>query len=969
MFSRFMNLATQQCRPKMNCVCMLLIGFLFSGSITMAAPIGMTHAEPFQLTAQEKQWLEEHRDIQIGIMADWPPMDFVAANGEAQRIGVDFIKAINTQLGTNFKIAPGPWEEIYEKTKAGQLDALMDITPREERMVFFNFTRPYTNIPHVIVGRNDETYFSKISDLEGKKVSLEKGYFLVRHIRENFSNISVEEYETTGDALDAVIKGETDAYIGNRAVVYHLMVNELISNLKIMGKIKETSSLNSIGVRKDWPEFATILDKALAAIPKETRHKILLKWSDSGESKKEKIDLTAKEIDWLKRHPVIKVHNERAWAPFNFNSNDEPLGYSIDYMNLVAENLGLQIEYLSGPSWNEFMEMVQDGRIDVMLNIVSSEKRREFLDFTSPYLDVAFGIYSHQDNTDIHRLEDLLGKKIAIPGGFITEEVLSRFYPEVILVKKKNLQECLEAVAIGEVDATISGVGSTNHLLQKLFLSNVKLAAQIKNNKHFSNQMAIGVHKSQSLLRDILQKGMDKISYEEIRVLNEKWITPAAERKATDFELTDGEKIFYEDVDEIKMCVNPDWGPLSSIDQNGQLSGFAADLIDLMRKDISVPIRLVKTESWSQTLDFARQRKCDIVPNIVKTDERSKYLAFTAPYLSVPLLIATSEDVKFIDDLQRLDGKKIGMIKSYALFNQLRVKYPSIEFIEVENNRVGLEKVQSGEHYGYIDSLATLAAMIEKYGMLNLKISGRLDEEWHLSIGVRNDWFPLLTTFNRLLTKVGPETIANIYQDKIAVKFVQEFNYQKYLKYLVVLLVVVGLIVYRNFMLKKYNSKLEKLSITDRLTGAFNRNHLETVMNIELQRVARHGQDLSLIMVDIDHFKSINDNFGHLIGDKVLVKVVDVLKEGLRDTDTLGRWGGEEFMIICSASSQESAKNVAERLCKSIEAQMFSHKKTVTASFGIATFREGDDENAIINRADKALYQAKENGRNQVVVS
>lgn len=166
--------------------------------------------------------------------------------------------------------------------------------------------------------------------------------------------------------------------------------------------------------------------------------------------------------------------------------------------------------------------------------------------------------------------------------------------------------------------------------------------------------------------------------------------------------------------------------------------------------------------------------------------------------------------------------------------------------------------------------------------------------------------------------------------------------------------------------LKEKNEELKRLAITDRLTGLYNRLKLDESLTYEFERITRSYKPFSLILLDIDHFKKVNDQHGHQTGDIVLVEMAKVLTESIRKTDILGRWGGEEFLIICPETSKEGAKNLAEKLRKTIEGNPFQFMNSLTSSVGVATYRKHDTITNLIERADKALYTAKNNGRNRI---
>ncbi len=162
------------------------------------------------------------------------------------------------------------------------------------------------------------------------------------------------------------------------------------------------------------------------------------------------------------------------------------------------------------------------------------------------------------------------------------------------------------------------------------------------------------------------------------------------------------------------------------------------------------------------------------------------------------------------------------------------------------------------------------------------------------------------------------------------------------------------------------NRELERLSTTDHLTQSYNRLKTDELIRVEIDRARRYQRDLSIIMIDIDHFKEVNDQHGHQAGDLVLKEVVNIIKVNMRNTDFLGRWGGEEFLIVCPETDLASAYVVAEKLRQKIEEFNFSVVKHKTASFGVACLTPEDNEENLIRKADESLYFAKNNGRNRI---
>lgn len=166
------------------------------------------------------------------------------------------------------------------------------------------------------------------------------------------------------------------------------------------------------------------------------------------------------------------------------------------------------------------------------------------------------------------------------------------------------------------------------------------------------------------------------------------------------------------------------------------------------------------------------------------------------------------------------------------------------------------------------------------------------------------------------------------------------------------------------------NAELAELATRDSLTGVFNRRRLFSALEAELQRSRRYGHDLSLAMFDLDSFKSINDRFGHVVGDRVLVSVAEILTRSTRTTDAVARYGGEEFVLLMPETALESAIAIGEKLRRAVAENDWSHVSSglsVTASVGVGILHHGESPQELIHRIDMMLYKAKAEGKDQVV--
>jgi diguanylate cyclase (GGDEF)-like protein len=198
----------------------------------------------------------------------------------------------------------------------------------------------------------------------------------------------------------------------------------------------------------------------------------------------------------------------------------------------------------------------------------------------------------------------------------------------------------------------------------------------------------------------------------------------------------------------------------------------------------------------------------------------------------------------------------------------------------------------------------------------------------------------------------------DVFSNAIIACIVSVVNYHRHLKSFVNKLKVLEI-----------NRKLKKISSRDALTDLYNRRKLDEFLKLEFNRSKQSRFKFSVTIIDIDDFKAINDNYGHNIGDQVLMKFSQILESNIRAADKLGRWGGEEFLLITPETDLNGAFQLAEKLRKAISKHQFKVVKNLSASFGVAEFKSDESVYHLVNRADTALYQAKANGKNEVVVN
>nr|CRH07217.1 Putative histidine kinase. Containing PAS domain, PAC domain, Signal transduction response regulator, receiver region domain, HAMP domain, HATPase domain, HisKA domain, Hpt domain and cheY-like domain [Candidatus Magnetococcus massalia] len=250
---------------------------------------------------------------------------------------------------------------------------------------------------------------------------------------------------------------------------------------------------------------------------------------NSAESKVEQtafqVQLTPQEQAWIKTHRPLRVHNEKDWPPYNFSEDGHPKGHSIDVMNKIAERLGLKVEYVSGYTWEQYLDMAKKGEIDVILNVVKTTERERYLDYTDSYVSLSERIVYHHDGLPYSRLADLNGETVALVEGFFEVDFLREHYPDIEIAFYPNSFEALLAVARKEADATLGEYAVLKYLIDEQHIASLDISPPLSSEEFKIKRMHLAVPKGETTLRSILNKGLATLTHNDHLTLMEKWVS------------------------------------------------------------------------------------------------------------------------------------------------------------------------------------------------------------------------------------------------------------------------------------------------------------------------------------------------------------------------------------------------------------------------------------------------------------
>lgn len=401
-------------------------------------------------------------------------------------------------------------------------------------------------------------------------------------------------------------------------------------------------------------------------------------------------------------------------------------------------------------------------------------------------------------------------------------------------------------------------------------------------------------------------------------------------------------------------------------DQSNELQGIAEDFWKLIVSRTGMQATFIPSSTWGSVLDSIKSKTADVTLGTSISKDKEPYALFSKPYASFPNVIVTDKTIDFIPGLDALDGKRVAIGRGYSVVEPIAAKYPKIIIVEVDDTREGLKLLSSGRVDAVIDILPVVAYLINAEHLLDLKISGTTEFNFDVRMMIRNDYPQLKSIIDKAIDTITIAERQKIFNRYIAVTYEERVDYTWAYAIAFGALFIIGIFIYRQFMMGKYHKKLLQMATTDPLTQLSNRIKLDEKLSECHQLYQRSHRKYSVMILDLDNFKRINDTYGHLIGDKTLISMAHILRNSIRDVDIVGRWGGEEFMIICPETDIEGANHLAMKIQENINTHTFPDIHTISCSFGISESRKGDRIENVVGRADSALYKAKEEGRNRI---
>lgn len=683
------------------------------------------------------------------------------------------------------------------------------------------------------------------------------------------------------------------------------------------------------------------------------------------------VDLTSAERDYLKTLPALQVPLIAHQPPLSYIENGQPAGYLNALFELVASSLGIRYKRNYEYSYAESLQALQDGKVDLLNDYSSYGANRDFVKHTSPVLTIPFvAIGRSLDSDPVRSIDSLQDKRLVLVSGFQQTRTIQQRYPQLDFMLVDNIEQAYRALRTREADYYIDNATHAGYFLRSQMISDLQIMGEFPAAEMGVLELRFAVSSDRPLLYSAIEKALNAIDYGDILDLRNQWIMEPSLQTA--LKLNDAEKAWLAEHPDIRLASDYAWLPFETIDENGEYIGIASDYMKLVETRLGIKFVTSPVKPWSEITEMVKNRELDLFSCAMETEQRKSYAKFTGAYVSNPMVIMTRDNVDYIDGLKGLNGKSVAIEKGYASYDLLSSNHPELSLQTYPDSLSAVLAVSNGQAFAYIGTIANLSHTIRTHGITNTRISGQVPYNFDLSMGVRSDWPELVPILQKALDSISVEEKNTILQKWIGIEIDQKFDYTLIWQISgVALLLFIG-IIYWNLMLKRSvrerTSQLLHQAHYDSLTDLPNRVLAFDRLSQLIAESQRSNSKVALFFLDLDDFKKINDTMGHDAGDKVLKDAANRLHSTLRSGDTVGRLGGDEFIMICGGlSDTKAACSVAENLIDEFR-EAFIHEDReliLTASVGIAIYPDnGETPAELLQNADTAMYHSKQQGRN-----
>ncbi|MGV6816410.1 MAG: transporter substrate-binding domain-containing protein [Thiotrichales bacterium] len=481
--------------------------------------------------------------------------------------------------------------------------------------------------------------------------------------------------------------------------------------------------------------------------------------------------LTADEQAWVAAHAVVSIGYSNNLAPIVIvDSQGRHSGVLMDYLPLLEQRTGLKFRLRLG-SFNEVINDAYRHKLDMLGPVYMDDQHRKHLILSRPILRSHPYIYVRSDVAGgIVRLSDLAHKRVGYIAGQRLFDRIFTEHPNMVPAPLKDNQQLATALITGEVDAVLAPM-TFEYWRKQQTHTGFKVAAPVT---EYGGDVALGVRNDSPVLARIIDKGLESITASERQAILNRWFGAEAlqheKSSRPDLSLTREELAWLEAHPIIKAGIDPLWAPIEFFGESGVPQGISMTYLSLFEKMLGVKFDVAKTRSWSMAQAQLREGSIDLLPAVSETPRRSELYRFTTPYLSIPISIFSAENVAYLGSLELLAGKKVAVVKGYAIEEWLQRDHPELDLVSAPTVKDALRQVARGEAFAFVGNLITTSYNIGQSGLIQIHVAGETPYKNELGMAVHKNAAMLQGILQKALNAVPRAQRDKFYNNWISIQ-------------------------------------------------------------------------------------------------------------------------------------------------------------------------------------------------------
>ena len=671
------------------------------------------------------------------------------------------------------------FQDSLHLLKTGEVDLHAGLFRTPEREKFLDYSERLLALDYHIFTHPSVYPIKSLEKTTGFLVGIQKGGYTEKFVRSKVPGNRLVVYDRFQDLFRAALEGEVKVFVATElSLLYYIRENHQTNIFEYDRDRPLFSQVYYTATKKGDPVLIQQVNDGFKSIGSHEKKQLEKKWIERNFEdfpkvlkvalpENKMIALTDAEKQWLATHKKIVVGGEMDWAPFDFvDETGQYAGVANDYLEIIGKKLGIEVEIVTGPSWDELLSMIRSKEIDVLPAIYHSNEREAFVGFTDPYLKLTEFIFTRSDNQNLTGMDELRDKTIAVVKGYTIEAELRSKYPAYNLITAPKIQDALKMLVTGEADAFIGDIISTSYNIKELSLVGIKAVAAVP---FQGPSVHMAVRKDWPILRNLIDKALKAIPASEHDAIRSRWISFAEkkiERGRPEIALTAEEQAWIKQHPVIRVHNEKDWPPFNYFEY-GRPRGLSIDYMALMAEKLGIEVEYITGPSWNEFLGMARRKELDVMLNIVKTEDRQKYLLYTEPYVKNPNVVVSYENNAY-ESIEALFGKIVAFPKGFFYEEVLTKSFPQIKRLPVEDTLASLKAVVFGKADAALGEAAVIRTLISKNMLAGLQISGEVKlgdpDLSNLRLAVRDDWPLLQSALMKAMAEVTPQEMNRIRQ-------------------------------------------------------------------------------------------------------------------------------------------------------------------------------------------------------------